>query len=208
MPEKHQSEELRGKPVTFTAKVLRVEEGALPELNDDFAKEKLNATSAQAFKEMVEQSIRSQEEQMEMMRRERAIMEEIGKRTEADIAPEIVDEEMRSLAQEWNATLEQRGMTLEQWLAQQKKEWKEFEKELRTQAEERAKLRFGMAKLVEERKVTLSDDEFKHAMTHFLESVPAEQKADAQKSLQPGTSLYQELQWRATVEKLMKELLA
>ena len=208
LPEKYQTEMLRGKPVTFHVKVTKVEETKLPELTDEFAKEKLNAASAQAFTEMVEASVKSQEQQFEDMRREREIMESIVKNTEAEIAPEIVDEETRSLIQEWSERLERQGMSIQQWMEREKKKPEEVEADMRKQAEERAKLRFGIAKLIEEKGINMSTEEINDAMQEFLANVPDEHKAEAQSQAKPGTTMYQELVWRATVEKLMKQLMA
>jgi trigger factor len=207
LPEKYATESLRGKPVTFHVKVNRLEETKLPELTDAFAKEKLNAESAKAFTDMVEQSIRSQEEQMDRMRRERELMDLIVKSTVADIAPEIIDEETRSLIQDWSERLQRQGMTVQDWLVREKKEPKDVEADMRKQAEERAKLRFGVAKLVEERGVSLNDEELQAAVLEFLDAVPEDQKVAAQAELVPGTQTFQELQWRATVEKLMRSML-
>lgn len=208
LPEKYQSEELRGKPVTFHVKMGTVEEVKTPELTDEFAKEKLNAASASAFKEMVEASILSQEQQFEDMRRERAMMEAIAKNTEVDLAPEIVDEETRMLLQEWSERLERQGMTIQDWLSRENKKPDEIEADMRKQAEERAKLRFGIAKLIEERALTLSEEEVQSSIQAFLADVPPEHRAQATAELVPGTSHYQELTWRATVGKLMKQLIA
>lgn len=208
LPEKYATETLRGKPVTFHVKAARVEEVKTPELTDELAKEKLNADSAKAFRDMVEKSILSQEEQFEAMRRERSVMEEIAKRTTAEIAPEILEDETRSLLEEWSDRLQRQGLTIEEWMKREKKEAKEIEADMRKQAEERARLRFGVAKLIEERKITLSSEEIQDGMENFLHSLPDDQKKQAENQLQPGSSLYQEIVWRTTVEKLMKELLA
>jgi trigger factor len=207
LPEKYASEALRGKPVTFHVKILRVEEVNMPELTDAFAKEKLNAESAKAFTEMVEKSIVGQEEQFERMRRERELMDLIVKNTEAEIADEILEEETRSLIQDWSERLERQGLTIQDWMEREKKKPEEVEADMRKQAGERAKLRFGVAKLIEERGIALTEDETLQAASDFVASVPEENKAQAQSQMVPGTQAFQEVQWRATVDKLMRQLL-
>jgi trigger factor len=207
LPEKYATESLRGKPVVFSVKAGRIEEVKMPELTDALAKEKLNAESADAFKKMVEQSITSQEEQFDRMRREREVMDLIVKNTEADIAPEILDEETRSLIQDWSERLERQGMTIQDWMERENKKPEDVEADMRKQGEERAKLRFGVAKLVEERGITLSEEEIFAAVRDFMESVPEEHKKAASAEAMPGTQTYQEIIWRTTVEKLMKQML-
>jgi trigger factor len=186
-----------------------VEETSLPTLDDAFAKEKLRSESADAFKKMVEQSIVSQEEQFERMRRERELLDEIAKRTDVEIAPEILEEEMRMLIQDFAQRLEERGSNLDEWVKQQNKKPEEIDADMRKQAEQRIRLRFGMAKLIEERGIKLSEEEMDKAVREFItSSVPEDQRLTASQNIQPGSQAYQELQWRATVDKLVDQLLA
>ncbi|HVW66931.1 MAG TPA: trigger factor [Candidatus Peribacteraceae bacterium] len=208
LPDKFQVEELRNKPATFHVTVTNVEETHLPEFNDAFAKEKLNAPSAAEFKALVEKSIEGQEEQFDRMRRERELMEEIKKRTDVEIADELLDEEMRSLVQEWSDRLEQQGSTIEEALKRENRTVQQAEEDLKKQAEERWKLRLGMAKIIEEKAVSVSDEEVNHAFEHFLERVPEEQRPAATQEFQSHGTLYDELRWQALVEKVMEMLLA
>lgn len=208
LPEKFQVEELRGKPATFHVTVTKVEETKLPELTDAFAKEKLNAPSAAEFKALVEKSIEAQEEQFDRMRRERELMDAIKTHTDVEIAEELLDEEMRSLVQEWSDRLEQQGTTIEDTLKRENRTVKQAEDDLKKQAEERWKLRLGMAKIIEEKAVSISDDEVAHAFEHFLERVPEDQKQAATQEFQNRGTLYDELRWQALVEKVIEMLLA
>lgn len=208
LPEKFQAEELRGKQATFHVTVTKVEETALPELNDAFAKEKLNANSAEDFKAMIEKSITMQEEQFDAMRRERELMDEIRKRTEVEIADELLDEEMRGLIDEWSQRLEQQNMTIADALKKEGKTVEQAEADLKQQAEERWKLRLGMAKLIETKGVTVSDEELAETSAHFFAELPQDQQAAAKREYDQRGNLYEELRWRALVEKVVHSLLA
>ncbi len=208
LPEKFQAEELRGKQATFHVTVTKVEETALPELNDAFAKEKLNAPSAAEFRSMVEKSITMQEEQFDRMRRERELMDEIRKRTEVEIADELLDEEMRGLIEEWSQRLEKQNMTIADSLKKEGRTVEQAEAELKSQATDRWKLRLGMAKLIEEKGVTVTDEEVHASSIEFIAGLPENQKAEAQKEIDRHGNLYEELRWRALVEKVMEGLLA
>lgn len=208
LPEKFQVESLRGKPATFHVAVTRVEETHLPELTDDFAKEKLNSGSAADFRAMIEKSIITQEEQFDRMSRERELMEEIRKRTDVEIADELLDEEMRGMIAEWGERLEKQQMTIADALKKEGKTVEQAEGEIRKEAEERWKLRLGMAKLIEHKGVTVTDDEVAAMLSEFLQSVPENQRASAQAEFEKRANLYEELRWRALVEKVLHGLLA
>lgn len=208
LPEKFQEESLRGKQATFHVTVTKVEETKLPELNDTFAKEKLNAPSAAEFRSIVEKSITMQEEQFDRMRRERELMDEIRKRTTVDIAEELLDEEMRGLIDEWSQQLEKQNMTIADALKKEGRTVEQAEKDLKKQAEDRWKLRLGMAKLIEEKGVTVTDEEVSASGENFISGLPENQKAQARKEFDSRGNLYEELRWRALVEKVMEGLLA
>lgn len=207
LPEKFQAEHLRNKPATFHVTMQKVEDVQMPELTDEFAKEKLQAESADAFKAMVADSIRSQEEQFAGMTRERTLMDEIRKRTNVEIADELIEEEVRGMVDEWAQRLEQQGKTIAEVLEQQKKTPEDVEKEMREQAADRWKLRLGIAKLIEERKIELTPEELQKAFDAFLDNLPDEQKAGAKAELEKRSSLYEEVRWRALVDKLVAQLL-
>ncbi|UPA22322.1 trigger factor [Candidatus Peribacteria bacterium] len=208
LPEKFQEESLRGKQATFHVTVTKVEETKLPELNDTFAKEKLNAPSAAEFRSIVEKSITMQEEQFDRMRRERELMDEIRKRTDVEIADELLDEEMRGLIDEWSQQLERQNMTIADALKKEGKTVEQAEADLKKQAEDRWKLRLGMAKLIEEKGVTVTDEEVAASGDNFISGLPEEQKVQARKEFDSHGNLYEELRWRALVEKVMEGLLA
>lgn len=208
LPEKFQTEALRGKQATFHVTMQKVESVQLPELTDAFAKEKLQSESAAAFRTMVTDSIRSQEEQFASMSRERELMDEIRKRTVVDIADELVEEEVRGMIEEWAQRLEQQGKTIADALAQQKKTPEDVEKEMREQALDRWKLRLGIAKLIEERTIELTPEELQKAFDAFLANLPDEQQASARSEWEKHGNLFEEVRWRALVDKLVEQLLA
>lgn len=208
LPEKFQAEALRGKQATFHVAVTKVEETKLPELNDAFAKEKLNSNSAADFRATIEKSILAQEEQFDRMRRERELMDEIRTRTDAEIADELLDEEMRGMIAEWGERLEKQNMTIADALKQEGRTVEQAEADLRKEAENRWKLRLGMAKLIEHKGVSVTDEEVTAMLGEFLQSVPPEQRAAAQAEFSKRDNLYEELRWRALVEKVLHGLLA
>ncbi len=208
LPEKFPAAELAGKKATFDVDVKTVQEAYLPELTDEFAKTHLQAESADAFKKMVEDSIRSQDEQFARMERERNLLDEIRKRTTVEIADELLDEEVRGMIEEWAEQLQKQGKTIAQALEQQKKSAEQVEKEMRQQAEDRWKLRLGMAKLIELRSITVSPEELEEAFKVFLERLPDDQRSDATAQWQSRGTMFEEIRWRTMVDKLIEQLLA
>lgn len=207
IPDNFQAEHLRGKKATFHVNVQKIEEVILPELTDAFAKEKLGSDSVQAFREMVTTSIAQQEEQFMRYQRERELMDLIRKSTQAEIADELLDEEVRGMIDDWAQQLEKQGMTIAQALEKQGKKPEEVEKEMRAQAEDRWKLRLGIAKVIEEKKLELSEEELQQGFDTFLANLPDNKQQQAKDEWQKRGTLFDEIRWRTLVDKLINTLL-
>lgn len=208
LPEKFQAEQLRGKPATFHVTVKSVEATHLPAFDDAFAKEKLQSASAEAFKTTVRDSLQKQEEQFERMRRENELLAAIRTSTVAAIADELLEEEMRSIVNEWSERMKKEQMSPEDALKKEGKTVQQKQEEWKKQAEDRWKLRLGISALIEENKVTISAEELQSAFDDFLSRVPMAEKDHAKKEWESRGTLYEELRWRAMVEKTIEGLLA
>lgn len=203
MPEGFSAEHLRGKPVTFNVTAKRVEEVKLPQITDEFAKEHLRAESAAAFMSMVEMSIAAQEQQFEDMKREQKLLDEIRTRTTVDIAPELLDEEVNSLLQDLQGRLQQQGQTIEEWMKSQSKTAEQVMEDLRKQGEDRIKLRFGITKIIEERKIELTAEERRGAVEEAKAQLTPEQLSQAGDWFEPGGDGYAQAVWQALVRKTL-----
>jgi trigger factor len=207
-PEKTPAEHLKGKPVTFSITVKRVEEVTKPELTDEFAKTELHAESAQGFRDGVRSMMIRQEEQVFAQRREQEAMDAIRKVTVVDLAPELVAQEARSLAHELEHQLQDRGMQMHEWLKQQNKTPEQLEKDLEKQAGERLTLRLGVQQLIIDRKIEASDAELATEVEKMLAPLSPQDRLSVAGNYQPGKDAYEQLKWQKSVEKLLAQFTA
>ncbi len=180
----------------------------VPELTDAFVLERFQLPSVAAFREAVEQSIRAQEEQAERLRQERAVLDAIRTHTTVDLPQELIDEEVRGLIDELAHDLQRQNQSIEEWLQKEKKSMQEMEKDLRARATDRLKFRFGMAHIIEEKKIAVSDDEMKTVIDREVQRYPDAQREQVRSALVPGGDAYGEIRWRMMVEKVLTALLA
>jgi trigger factor len=206
-PEKYQAEALRGKKATFAVTVTKVHEVHKPELTDEFAKTTLRAGSAVEFRERVTGSMREQEEQIERQRREQAVLEKIAKATKVAIAPELQEAEEQRVLEELAHSLEQEGVTFEQYLERSGKKPEDMKKEIQERAKGRLTLRFGVEKLLHEKGISISDDEMVHIAQELLAPLDASEHEKIAPHYQKGKEPYEQLRWEKRVERLMNELL-
>lgn len=207
-PADYHAEHLKSKPVTFTANVTKVEEVATPELTDAFVKEHQLGESVDDLKKRVRESMLKQEEDMERGRREQLLFDEIRKATTVDLAEEMVLHEQRGLFGEIERELGERQLSFDDWMKQTKRTPETLEKELKEEATKRLTLRFGVEAILEQKKVTISDDEMKEITNQMLAQVPDAERSRASAYYAPGSEGHEELRWRKRVDKMVKEMLA
>ncbi|MBI3618633.1 trigger factor [Candidatus Peregrinibacteria bacterium] len=207
-PEKYHVKHLRNQPVTFDVLVKNVEEVNLPELTDAFVKEHGFAESAEELKKSIEQTLRMEEERVERQRRESALLEAICKGTVIDIPPELIDQEVRNIIHELGEQLEKQGLTVEQWLNQTKRTSEAFEKELREESTKRITLRYGIEKVLEEKKIAVTDEEMKQTVDDVIRASPPENRKHLDAELVSGNDRYEQLKWQKTIEKMVEGMLA
>jgi trigger factor len=205
-PDDYHAEHLRKKPVTFTVQVKGVAEVTRPELTDAFAAEKLSLPTAAAVREAAESTIRNHRASTERMERENAYFDALANAVDADLADELVEEEMGGLAEQHAQRLQESGMTHDDWLARTKKTKEQFAKEMREAAHKRILIRLGLQMELDERKTELTEEEIT-AMIEEESQRLAQHNDAAKKQLRARTGdLYHQALWQRRVEKMLGEI--
>ena len=205
MPKELPVESLRGKPVTFHVTLQKIEEVILPPFDDAFAKDVLKLESAAKAREKIEESVKERERMRESQRREALLLDQIRDHTEMELPDELVHEEKRQLLDEMQERLKRQNMTLKDWVEKLGKSVEEMDKDLTKAAQGRIKLRFGLEKLLEDKKIEATEDEMKAAVDAFVRQLPPDQRKSA--NVEKDSSAYAQLMWQKRVEKLFGELL-
>ena len=208
LPEKFPVEQLRGKPATFFVTVQKVEEVTLPELTDALAKEQYGVATVHELKQKIEESIRAQEEQFQRFERERTLLDAIREHTQVDLADELIEQEVQDMLQEWQENLARKKTTIAEVLKKEGKTPQQAEEDLKKQAMERWKLRFGLQEIVRQKNITLQDEELQKAFQAYLQKVPQEEQSAVRREWDAKGTLFEEIKWRALVEKTIETLLA
>jgi len=206
-PEKYHAEQLQNQPVTFHVTVKDIAEVKMPELTDEFAQKELQSKDVADFKKQIEDSMLQQEITLEHQRRERILMDEIAKCTSVDLPQELIDEETKQMVGEFSQQLQQQGMTIESWMTHSGKTADQLMDEMKEQSVTRLKLRLGMQKLIEEKKMDISDEEMDMVIEDFLAQATPEQKVEVEAAYKKGAQAYEQLKWQKNVEKALAEML-
>jgi len=161
-PKDYHSSDLAGAKVVFTTTIKSVNELALPEIDDEFAKKA--GKDFKNVKDLRDDIKRELTAQKEREAAEKLKDDLVGALVEVSTVPTpqtLVDDQVRSIEQDMQRNLMYQNITLEQYIANQKfkseDDWRK--KELVPAAEKRVKAGLVLAELSKELKVEATSDE-------------------------------------------------
>lgn len=154
-PKDHYQKHLAGKNVDFKIKVNEVFELQYADLNEAFAKQ-LGQESLDKLKELLLTNLSMEAEKKEDQRIEIAILDQLIEKSTFGELPEIlVDSEKRKMFYELKHDLDQRGITIEQYLQDIKKTEEQIFKDFTEQAIKRARAALISRQIALENSITV-----------------------------------------------------
>lgn len=140
-PKEYHNAQVAGKRAEFSVTVRSVFAVNKPEVNDDFAKKAGTFANLAALRTQIEKNLQAEAQQTEDGKFERALLDELIKRTKfADLPDLLVDSELSKMLHELQEeVMRQGGIKWEDYLTGIKKNEDELKKEFRPQAERRVK---------------------------------------------------------------------
>lgn len=158
-PASHYQKMFAGKDVKFKVRVKDVFERQLPEANDEFAKALGRDTLAE-LKELILKNITAEAESKAEQQAEIEVLNAVIEKTEFEEIPELlIDSERQKMFYELKRDLDKNGVSIDQYLADIKKDEKSLFEEFRAQAEKRAKAALLSRSIAEEQKFEVSENE-------------------------------------------------
>jgi len=155
----HYQKHLAGKDVDFTVKVKDVYERQLPELNDELAKS-LGQKDVAELKRRITDNLTQEAEQKTAQAAEIEMLNQLIEKASFEPIPEIIiDAERQKMFYELKQDLERNGVSIEQYLADIKKDEKNLFEDFRAQAEKRAKAALLSRQIAKENNIMVTDEE-------------------------------------------------
>ncbi len=183
-PKTHYQKLFAGKEVKFKVKVKDVYERQLPEVNDEFAKA-LGRDTVKELKELIIKNMSVEAEGKADQQAEIEILNAVIEKSEFDEIPELlIDSERQKMFYELKRDLDKNGVSIEQYLADIKKDEKSLFEEFRVQAEKRAKAALISRSIAEEQKLEVSeteiDAEIENLKKHYTDDKEAQDRLKTQ----------------------------
>ncbi len=154
-------EDLKGKDVVFTVKVNEVKTRVLPELNEDFFKDLGfdDVKTIDEFKAKVKEDLKKQKEKAGEDAFLDKVLETAAKNTKMDINPEIVDEEVHRMIEQYASQLQMQGLNIEEFYKMTGTSHDDLHKQMEPEAEKRVKYRYLIEAVAEAEKIEPTDKE-------------------------------------------------
>lgn len=153
---------LAGQNINFWVKIFEVRE-EIPISLEKVAK-KLGHKNKKELEEKIKGFLEQEKEKENEREWETKITNELIRQTEVEISPQLINQESQRLLQQISSDLSLRGQSLEQALAQTKNSKKEFEQQLKKQAEKNLKNSFILNEIAQREKITTSTKEVDKVM--------------------------------------------
>ncbi len=189
-PDNHPQQDLRGKTVDFSVKVLNIQQQVLPELNDTFAQGLGKFNSLEDLKQKLTDNIKREKKLKEKQRVQQSLLEQVVKKTNFQEIPAVmIDSEVGKMLAELEDGISSMGLTLDQYLQQIKKTPDEMRKSFEPQAIERIKAGLTLRQIAKAENVDIKDEEVQEKINEFLKQFPSVEEAKKKIDLEALTEV-------------------
>ncbi len=172
VPADYYQKSIAGKTIQCEVKINKIENVCLPELTDEFAKSLGGFENIAELKKSVGDGIRAEKEQKEKQRIRLAILEKITEKTNMEIPDILIEKQLENIIREFDASLHQKGLELNMYLASMKKTQDDLKKEWRPQAVKQVKNSLVLREVAKQEELTVEDKELTDSVNLFMQKFP------------------------------------
>lgn len=163
--------ELAGKKALFKVTVHEVKEKVLPELNEDLVKDLAipEVKTVDELKSHLRKQLESQKDAQATSEALDKVVLKIAEEAKIDLAKEIIDDEVEGMRKNMTQQIEQRGLTLDQYLAVTGTKPEDFEKKLREDAEKNIRGVLCLEEIARQEKITVDEKDVDFEMAKIAD---------------------------------------
>lgn len=165
-------EDLKGKDVTFTVTVNEVKTRVLPEMNKEFFEDLgyEGVTDEESLKKHVKDEILHEKEHKLEDAFLDKVLEAVCKNVKVEINPEIIDDEVHRMIDQYAHELKMQGMDFNKFLEMSGMKEEDLHKQMAPEAEKRCKYRFTLEAIAEKENLTFTKEEIDARVAEIAES--------------------------------------
>lgn len=162
------------KNVEFNVEIVSVNERELPQIDDDFAKSLGDFSGIEDLKEKIKDNLKVEKEFKKNQSLRVKAIEMIGKESKTEIPELLIEREIDNMIQDLKLQLSQAGLTLKDYLGQEKKEEKDLREEWKPEAQKRIKTSLILREIAKKEKIMIDEKELKKEVDNYLSQISDE----------------------------------
>jgi len=176
LPDTFQDKNIAGKEVRFRVTVNLVQERALPELTDEFARSLGNFSGAENLKKNIREGVMMEKEQKERDRIRMRIADEIAHSVDIDIPEILINAELEKMVNELKTGVEQMGYPFQDYLMNIKKGVDDLKLGWVNDAKRRVLIALVLGEIAKEESIEPTEDEVQMEADRFVMRSGASEK--------------------------------
>ena len=159
-PEEYHAAELAGKPAVFKVTIHEIKGKALPELDDEFAKDVDDEVETlDALKEKIKSRLEHDKKHEEEHYLQNTVVEKATANAEVEIPSVMIDNEVDRMLQEFEQRLQMQGMNLELYFQFSGQNEEALRGQMKEEAEQRVRGNLTLEAIVKAENIEVSDEE-------------------------------------------------
>lgn len=164
-PANYHDASLSGKPAEFKVKINDISRKVVPELTDETARKVGPFETVEQLKEEVRSLLRRSEEEENVYRKQKAVVEVVLEQSEVDIPDSMLNREAKLLMEEVQQRLKGQGLSWEKFLDVEGRE--RTLENLRQEARKRIKTSLVFGALARQEGIQVNEEEFSNAVNEL-----------------------------------------
>ena len=168
-PKDYPAEELAGKDAVFAVKLHAVQLKELPALDDEFAKDVSEFDTLKEYKDDIRAKMKEQAEKNEKTAIENIAIKAACENAEMEIPDCMVERQMDFMVEDFGYKLQMSGISFDDYCNYFGSNPQDMREQFREEAKARVKMQLVIGKIVEEEKLTCSDEELQEVIKGYAD---------------------------------------
>lgn len=170
-PDNYFQKNFAGKTCTFDVKINGVYELTTPKIDDAFAKSLGKFKDLADLKKQIKDNLTQEQTAKDNRQLEQDLLKKVIEKSTFDELPDkMIDDEVHGMIHELEHDLASKGLNIETWLANMNKTLDQFKKDMRPQAELRAKSALIIKQVAKDENIKIEDKELDERVNQIQEA--------------------------------------
>ena len=173
-PEEYHAENLAGKPALFKVKIHEIRTKELPEADDEFAEEVSDFDTLEAYRADLHAKLLERKQKDADRKKRDEILKRAVENAKMDIPAAMIEEQARSLANDYANRLQQQGLSMEMYMKYTGKTMDQVVDQFRDEAKTRIRNTLTLEAIAKAEGITVTDEDLDEEIKNMAESYQME----------------------------------